>query len=848
MPPFVARKRRLSTPPEDTPPPKKLSTRSATLRNGKTPTPSQSSGKKSKYFDPSSEESSSSLSDVSSSDFEDISPPNKRPQLVEDDEESDWENVLEENGLQDLTTGPEATGDLELTLTKNDEGHLLDADGQKKGPSKIERRIRIATHCMHVQFLMFHNAVRNAWICDSEVQKILVDQLTPQMKELVKTWRRDTGIPARDDKPSAVGKGKGKTPRKGARSRREGDWGPSAQRQEPGVPNLSQGDPVVKLLRPLAAYWRKRFNVTSPGLRKRGYKSIKLLEEDIASFKDKHDPEEHGERIANLKEFKEHARRTEGSRDVGAQLFTALVRGLGIEARLVTSLQPIGFGWNKNEEAVKRKKSTKEDSVQVEALSEEEDSSDNSILDADDSIIDITISLPKRNLNQRHDDDLACPNYWTEVVSPTHHRVYPVDSIVMKPAIYTKQEEFMAFEPRGAKADRAKQVFAYVIAHSADGTAKEVTTRYLKRQMWPGRTKGVRLPVEKVPIHNKHGKIKRYEQYDWFKTVMSAYRRPHNLRTLADDIEDSRDLKPAKIEAKKMKESEETLQGYKQSAEFVLERHLRREEAIPPNAKSVKTFTAGKGDKARAEPVYLRKHVVICKTPEAWRREGRNIVSGQDPMKHVSIRAVTTNRKLEIMEEERETGIKKQQPMYSKAQTEYIIPPPISNGEIPKNAYGSMDVFVPSMVPEGAVHVPLNGTVRLCKKLGIDYAEAVTGFEFGSRRAVPVIDGVVVAVENEDAVIDAWEADQEQKQMKADEKRQKAALTMWRKFLMGLRIVERVRDEYGEDLDGFEKEDVNPFTNKNKQKQAEDAPVEAVSDDDDGQDAAGGFIIEDEDI
>ena len=58
------------------------------------------------------------------------------------------------------------------------------------------------------------------------------------------------------------------------------------------------------------------------------------------------------------------------------------------------------------------------------------------------------------------------------------------------------------------------------------------------------------------------------------------------------------------------------------------------------------------------------------------------------------------------------------------------------------------------MVPKGAVHIPLKNTVRICKRLGIDFAEAVTGFEFGKQRAVPVITGVVVAEEHEHAVTD----------------------------------------------------------------------------------------------
>lgn len=86
----------------------------------------------------------------------------------------------------------------------------------------------------------------------------------------------------------------------------------------------------------------------------------------------------------------------------------------------------------------------------------------------------------------------------------------------------------------------------------------------------------------------------------------------------------------------------------------------------------------------------------------------------------------------------------------------------------------------------------------MCKRLGIDYAEAVVDFEFGHRMAVPVIQGVVIAVEHHDRVMVELEKDEAERVRKEDEKRRKAALGKWRKFLMGMRIVERIRQEYGE--------------------------------------------------
>jgi len=905
MPPFVGRKRLRSASPPSTPKGKKPSlfdtadkaTSSSTVQDNRA------------FLDSLGDsDSEDSLSDVSSIEFEDVvsQPSSKRRKTEheEDDDEVDWEDAIKEDGQTPLhaPASGRPLGDLELTLDKStNTASLADSSGKKKGPSKIERQTRITTHCIHVQFLLFHNLVRNGWTCDKEVQATLVAQLPPGVKREIDNWKVASGMELEPQveniNPSRKGGRDGRKRSKAVddvRSQRE--WGKPAERQEKGAPNMSSGDPILRLLRVLAAYWKKRFNITTPSLRKQGYKSLAQLKAEIDSFKnDKHDVEEHGERIRNLKDFRKIAKVCEGSRDVGEQLFVALIRGLDIEARLVASLQPVGLGWGKNEDAtVKKKKPDGKDRIPDESddgsssdvieppqlsktpfqsktgkpkivskgkagapidLSEGSASEDQDMLggsDDDDSVVDVTPSMPRRKPNKNYDHDMLFPTYWVEAVSPITNEVYPVEPFLLNPPVANKPEHLASFEPRGAKADKAKLVFAYVVAYDSGGCAKDVTIRYLKRHMWPGRTKGVRMPVEKVPVYNKKGKIKHYEEYDWFKTVMSGYRRPHHLRTAVDDLEETKDLKAVKPEKREKQHGEDTLQGYKSSATYALVRHLRREEALRPGATPVKYFTAGKGEKAQEEPVFSREDVLICRTGESWHKEGRQVKNGEHPIKMVPVRAVTLTRKREVEEAERDGGEKLKQGMYSQDQTEYIIPPPIENGIIPKNAYGNMDCFVPSMVPKGAVHIPLRKTMSICKRLGIQYAEAVTGFEFGNKRAVPVITGVVVAAENEDLVIDEWEKDEEERKRKEDAKREKVALATWRKFLMGLRIVERVRDEYGGGADAHLKEELNPFTNQMKvqrtRKEQHNGTATRKAANHVEEDTGGGFILDDADI
>ena len=757
MPPYVPRKRmRDASPPVDSTAKGKAPAKTAAIRTparkatlyddlDASATPLSSKPSESLLHGLGSEDSDSGLTSLSDSDFEDV-PLAKRQKLGDSDDDDDEEIEFEDVAAPTVSAvdAPVTSGDLELTLTKDARVSLTNPFGEKKGPSKRERMVRNATHCLHVMTLLWHNAVRNSWLCHPEIQAMMISHLTPRLWDEVDRWRRHSGLekpvaetPSRRGKgkgKATKGKGKGKGKLSAGKDRQSRDWPSTADMLEDGAVDMSHGDPLFRLMQSLTSWWKQRFRVTQPGLRKQGYMSLERLDRLTKAYKigaDFDDANRFGERVSNIQDLLRCAQKCQGSRDVGAQLFVALLRGLGLDARLVANVQCLGFGWNKLEDAEPEKEEnvTKQE-VKAEAdpdkksgasqgkqiksenepgrghrgrapRSKEEanyvilDDTDDLELETqntdDESVVELEV-LPKRAAKpaKQFDKDLQYPHYWVEALSPITHQYLPADPIV-KGIVGTNRELVESLEPRGAKADKARQIMAYIVGYGQDGTAKDVTVRYLKRQMLPGRTKGARMPLVKVPVYDRNGKVKRNEHFDWFKTAMSGYTRggrDHPL-TEIDETEDSTDLKPAKPEKKEVKEGEETLQYYKQSKEFFLQRHLKREEALKPGAIPVKIFkNKAKSGNTEEEDVFLRSDVLLVKSAETWHKQGRAPLPGEEPLKRVPYRAATLNRRRELLEAEAATGQKVLQGLYSFDQTTWIIPPPIQDGIIPKNGYG----------------------------------------------------------------------------------------------------------------------------------------------------------------
>lgn len=70
------------------------------------------------------------------------------------------------------------------------------------------------------------------------------------------------------------------------------------------------------------------------------------------------------------------------------------------------------------------------------------------------------------------------------------------------------------------------------------------------------------------------------------------------------------------------------------------------------------------------------------------------------------------------------------------------------------------------------------------------------GWDYHCGGCHPVFDGFVVCREFEDTLIDAWNADLEEKARRAEEKREKQILENWRKLVKGVLIAHKIKLKY----------------------------------------------------
>ncbi|MCJ1319864.1 hypothetical protein MMC15_005200 [Xylographa vitiligo] len=709
----------------------------------------------------------------------DITQPSKLKQQVAYDDsgdsagsDMDWEEVDLRDNVKNEDTASEP-GELNLVLGGNKDSSTRSTIQRRKPVTAEERKLRLEIHKMHTLSLLVHVQLRNHWCNDRETQKRLRRLLPKKTLSYL------------DDDESQS----------------------QFQRSRSIMEGLEQASEI----------FRGKFKITARGM-SRSYwaeDAEHLAESDIPNDLD----------LPMYKsDFRAAAAELQASRDVGAQLFCSMLRSTGTEARLLCSLQPLPFTATlKGTTPVKPKPALTVSYVDTRiGISDEESvadaGSDTSIRTAGSTSTNGAVSRIRSKLatrlgrNQPISSNVNAappaaavakprrkvirespyPVYWVEAFNAAIQKWIPVDPLVTRTIAKPSK-----FEP---PASDIENNMTYVLAFEDDGSARDVTRRYTKAY-------NAKTRKSRVEITKGGGK--------WWWQVLRMYKRGYVLDS--DQVED------AELTAKEAAEGmPRNVQDFKDHPYYALERHLRRNEVIHPK-REVGKVTAGKAsaDSGKAlESIYRRRDVHMVKSADSWYRLGREIKTGEQPLKRVQPRRRRdVSEELSGDEENAGTG------MYAAFQTATYEAPPVVRGLIPKNAYGNLDIYVPSMVPPGGIHNTHADTARAARILGIDYADAVTGFEFKGRFGTAVIKGAVVAKEYQEAVEEVISGFEYERAEAEENRRSMEALRMWRRFLAGLRIRERI--------EGYEIEGERDAIQQEMKQMDED-----VEGDDDG----GGFL------
>ncbi|XP_059615349.1 DNA repair protein complementing XP-C cells homolog [Phlebotomus argentipes] len=330
---------------------------------------------------------------------------------------------------------------------------------------------------------------------------------------------------------------------------------------------------------------------------------------------------------------------------------------------------------------------------------------------------------------------------WVEVFSDKEKKWLPIDLFNGK---VDKVEKLI---------QTATQPIAYVFAWHADKTVKDVSPRYCPQ--WNTVTRKFRIDRE------------------WLEETLQ----PFVGRKTRRDKEEDRELDKIHLD----KPLPKTITEYKDHPLYVLERHLLKYQAIyPPNPPPL--------GYVRNEPVYARECVHTLHTRETWLKQARVVKPEQTAYKVVKT----------LKWDKYSSTLLKDVPLdiFGVWQTDPFVPPVAKDGIVPRNEYGNVELFKACMLPKNTVHLQLPGINKICKRLSIDCAPAIVGFDFHNGWCHPTLDGFVICKEFEDTVLDAWNQEQDEAERKEDEKRDKRVYGNWRKLIKGLLIRVRLQAKY----------------------------------------------------
>ncbi|XP_061474408.1 DNA repair protein complementing XP-C cells [Rhineura floridana] len=304
----------------------------------------------------------------------------------------------------------------------------------------------------------------------------------------------------------------------------------------------------------------------------------------------------------------------------------------------------------------------------------------------------------------------------------------------------------------------ATKPVCYIIGIDNGGCLKDVTQRY--DPAWMTSTRKCRVDAE------------------WWQDTLEPYRSPFVEREKKEEREFLVKLQDQPLPT--------AIGEYKNHPLYALKRHLLKYETIYPETAAILGY-------CRGEAVYSRDCIHTLHSKDTWLKQARVVRIGEVPYKMVK---GYSNQARRARMAEPANRDKKDLPLFGLWQTEEYQPPVAVGGKVPRNEFGNVYLFQPSMLPIGCVQLKLPNLHRAACKLDIDCVPAVTGFDFHGGYSHPVTEGYVICEEYKEVLVAAWENEEVEREKKEKEKREKRVLGNWKLLVKGLLIKERLKERY----------------------------------------------------
>jgi len=398
------------------------------------------------------------------------------------------------------------------------------------------------------------------------------------------------------------------------------------------------------------------------------------------------------------------------------------------------------------------------------------------------------------------DDSEAPPGgllEWAELYDDGEQRWIPIDVVrgLIDPDIDNRPQEFLGEAPP-----------VYVVGFSGRDV-RDLTARYAYRNAFE---KARYRPIQEMGLSTA-----------WFAEALVAVLPPSPDPDLEARNAREHEQLGARLRKEPLPKSRSKMRGH---AMYCVKVDLRVNEAVYPE-KPVLGICEG-------HKVFYRDHVQPLKTIDMWLRFAIQIKEGEEPHRVLiggveegkpgAGKKTKAGKKAKAgdsdgsgAEEEEEGGgggPQERKELYGRWQTEPYNAPVATGGKVPRTrTRGDRDIielWCAALLPKGCVHLreaemedpaaTMKVYKAVCKRLGLDYCSAMTGFERHGGRAVPKIDGIVICREVASTLKDAAREELSRAMDEGLEKKRKAALKRWKELLVCAVVGRQVRNtNYG---------------------------------------------------